>query len=108
LNRPGVDELVDFLRSRGYLRIALRDVNDLRAGCLTEPSKRLVGVGFSSGDQLLECATVDPGRSGNAFLEHRRRDFDQRSLGEMADQPRVRTVVEDGRWTGSGRRIEPA
>ena len=96
LDRPRVHELVDGLGPVGDLRVPFGDVNDLGAGRLAEPRERPVGLALRGGDQLLERHPVHAGRRGQAAFEHRRGDFEQRPLGEVADEAGVGAVVDDG------------
>src|ERR1035437_2420926 len=106
LNRPRVDELVDRLRLRGHLRIALRDVDDLGAGGLAESSKRCLYLTLGVGDELLERRRVETGDHRPPFFEDRCGDLEQGSLREVADEARIRTVIDDGGRTRFALRIE--
>ncbi len=105
-NRPRVDELVDRLRLRGHLRVALRDVDDLGAGGLAESSKRSLDLALGVGDELLERGASDAGGRRQPLFEHRGGDLEQRPLREVADEAGVRAVVDDG-GRPLGLRIEP-
>src|ERR1700722_15876124 len=106
LDRPRVDEFVDRLGLRGYLRIAFRDVNHLGAGRLTEPSERSVPLTFGVGDELLERRAADARRGRSTALEHGGGNLEQCSFREMADKARVRAVIDDGGRTRLASRIE--
>ena len=85
INRPGVDELVDALGLAGDLRVALADVDHLRAG---EHRQRVeAALGERTFDELRAVA-------GFLVLQQRRGDLGEGALGEVTDETRVGAVLE--------------
>ena len=98
LDGPGVDELVGRLRHVGDLRVALGDVDDLRAG-----EHRQVGCTSRRRAPFSRPARRRPGRRAASPC-----DLGERLLGEVADQTGVGPVLDDRRRARCCRPTRPS
>ena len=103
-DRPGVDELVDRLRLRRHLRVALGDVDHLGAGRLAESGERSLGLGLRRRRRASRTPRWStPVAAGSPFSIIAGGNLEQRSLREVADEAGIRAVIDDGRRTRLGR-----
>ena len=92
LNAPGIDELVDLLRTVGDLRVAFAAVDHLHA--------ELVGE-VVEGARPSELADLLPLPAGELpLLEAAHGDVEEGLLREMADEAGIGAMLENGRRAG--------
>src|SRR4029453_2768558 len=82
-------------------------MNHFRAGGLAEAGPASIGLALGVGDQLFERPFVDTGGWRQTLFDHRRGDFEQRSLDEVADKTGVRPVIDDRRRARLASAIQP-